>query len=85
MELLSWRKALLKEIPLKAIEYCNPPIDSKEMKAEFDPSYGGIDGCPFICFTKDRVYFPGTYDGSEWVASVPRNYPCEPIEHVGGG
>ena len=52
---------------------------------EFDDSYGGEEGCSFTAWTKDKVYFPACYDGSEWIASVPRN-PCdEPKNHVGGG
>ncbi len=38
----------------------------------------------FTVWTVDRVYFPGTYDSSHFVASVPR-YPCdEKTEEVGG-
>lgn len=37
----------------------------------------------FTAWTKNRVYFPVTHDGREWVDSVPRN-PCnEATKHVG--
>lgn len=53
--------------------------------ALFDASWGSTHGDPFTIWTEDRVYFPGNYDGSEWVASVPR-HPCnEYTDHVGGG
>jgi hypothetical protein len=51
----------------------------------FDSSYGGTNGPKFTAWGLKRVYFPAQYDGSEWVASVPRN-PCEQVtDHVGGG
>lgn len=52
---------------------------------EFDDGWGGIQGHPFTLWTESRVYFPVTYDGKEWCASVPR-HPCvEPSQHHGGG
>lgn len=30
----------------------------------------------FTVWTNEHVYFPATYDGTLWVASVPRS-PCE--------
>jgi hypothetical protein len=52
---------------------------------DFDPGYGSTEGPSFTLWTAKRVYLPACYDGSEWVASVPRN-PCdEATEHVGGG
>jgi len=55
------------------------------LDAEFDDGYGGEQGKPFTMWTANRVYFPATYDGSEWVASVARN-PCDEVtQHVGGG
>ncbi|MDX1699765.1 MAG: hypothetical protein R3250_04055 [Melioribacteraceae bacterium] len=51
---------------------------------EFDSGYGGSEGPWFTAWTKDRVYFPCTYDGSEWISNVPRN-PCEEsTSHIGG-
>jgi len=51
---------------------------------EFCSGFGGSEGCSFTLWTKNRVYFPVVYDGSEWASSVPRN-PCnEATRHVGG-
>lgn len=56
-----------------------------ELDDRFDAGYGGTNGCSFTLWTSRRVYFPGCYDGAEWVASVPRD-PCdEATVHVGGG
>ncbi len=60
-------------------------LTDEELDAPFDDSYGGVEGKAFFLWTKERVYFPACYDGSEWVVSVPRN-PCDEIPaHIGGG
>ena len=60
-------------------------MSDSELHREFDDGYGGEEGCAFTLWTRKRVYFPACYDGSEWVASVPRR-PCkEATSHVGGG
>lgn len=57
---------------------------SDEMLVQFDAGYGTENGVPFTAWSEKRVYFPACYDGSEWVASVPRN-PCdEHTYHIGG-
>lgn len=62
------------------------PLDNKAcLDHQFHDGYGGEEGLPFTLWTKERVYFPVVYDGSEWVASVPRNPNGEATEHVGGG
>ncbi len=54
------------------------------MNAEFDDGDGPVKGFPFTLWTKNRVYFPLSYDGAEWVGSAPRN-PCdEAMTHNGG-
>jgi len=59
-------------------------LTQEEMYSEFDDGFGLAEGCPFTLWTNEYVYFPVQYDGSEWVASVPRN-PCnEPTQHIGG-
>ena len=40
---------------------------------EFDEDYGMPEGHTFIIWTLNWIYFPVTYDGKEWVSSVPRN------------
>ena len=53
-----------------------------EMGRQFCPGFGAEEGCWFTVWTKDRVYFPTSYDGAEWVESVPRD-PCgEATRHV---
>jgi len=38
----------------------------------------------FTVWTKEWVYFPATYDGSEWIDSVRRNPSLTPTDHIGG-
>ena len=38
-----------------------------------DDDYGSPEGDYFTVWTRDFVYFPCEYDGSEYVGSVPRN------------
>lgn len=66
----------------KDVEACT--LTRKDLNVEFDDGYGGSEGVPFTLWTKDRVFFPTTYDGAEWVGSVPR-HPCEEAtNHIGG-
>ena len=59
-------------------------MSEKEMGWYFDPSYGTEEGVPFTVWTKNRVYFPVCYDGSEWVESVSRHPDGKPTRHIGG-
>lgn len=52
---------------------------------EFDDGYGATEGIAFTLWTHKYVYFPATYDGSEWCASVPRDPSNVAMSHVGGG
>jgi hypothetical protein len=64
------------------VEACT--LDDAALDVVFYAGMGGIGGEPFTLWTRARVYFPATYDGGEWVASVPR-HPCsEATKHVGG-
>lgn len=59
-------------------------LSEEELDVKFDSGWGGAEGLPFTLWTKDWVYFPVVYDGSEWCGSVPRN-PCDTAtEHQGG-
>lgn len=60
-------------------------LTEEQLDVKFNPSWGGTEGIPFTIWTKNHVYFPACYDGSEWVASVARNPNGEPTNHVGGG
>lgn len=60
-------------------------LSDEEFERKFDSRYGSEEGTPFTIWSKKRVYFPVSYDGSEWVGSVPRD-PCDEItKHQGGG
>jgi len=59
------------ESPVVAMTCTEPDLD-----VVFDGSYGCVEGKPFTLWTKQRVYFPTAYDGSEGVSSAPRN-PCD--------
>ena len=57
-----------------------PWDEAKELlDYEFDDGYGA-PGCHAIyAWTKNKVIFVGTYDGSTWIESVPRNpVDCNP-------
>ena len=60
-------------------------MSENEMAKNFDSGYGATEGCPFTVWTKNTVYFPLSYDGSEWVGSVSRNPDGRPTAHQGGG
>ena len=60
-------------------------LTEEELMVYFDCGYGGNMGEPFTLWTTNRVYFPGNYDGAEWVASVSRNPDGKPTHHIGGG
>ena len=60
-------------------------LSEEELNRKFDLGYGGTEGAPFTVWTKDRVYFPVCYDGTEWVGSVARHPDGKPTEHQGGG
>lgn len=82
--LTTWRKELEK-IPAKPLAGPHQTtLTDADLDREFDPGYGGPEGCAFTLWTLDRVYFPATYDGAEWVDSV-RRHPCgEATDHIGG-
>lgn len=59
-------------------------LSKEELKIKFNDNFGSENGKPFTGWTEKFVYFPVTYDGSEWVECVPRN-PCDTATyHVGG-
>jgi hypothetical protein len=55
-----------------------------EVDKEFDDGYGSTNGIPFTIWTKNTVYFPWVYDGSESAGSVSRNPDGLATKHVGG-
>jgi len=48
-------------------------LTAAELDTEFDCGYGNTEVEPFAVWTAKTVYFPACYDGSEWVAWVPRH------------
>ena len=59
-------------------------LSEAALDRKFDAGYGGPDGEPFTVWTAKRVYFPVTYDGAEWCASVSRHPDGQPTKHIGG-
>lgn len=61
-------------------------VPAEILDREFDAGYGGTQAEPFVAWSANWVYFAATYDGSEWLAQVPR-HPTSDFapEHVGGG
>lgn len=60
------------------------PEEEEWLDYLFDDDFGTIEGESFTIWTKKRVYFPVTYDGSEWAASVSRFPDGKSTEHIGG-
>ena len=82
-DLTTWR-ALFKIAGVSDTSALTITPKDLDLDQRFDPSWGGPDGVPFTAWSADRVYFPVTYDGKEWIGSVPRN-PCdEATPHHGG-
>ena len=49
-----------------------------------DPFFYSELGPAFTAWGEKRVYFPATYDGRQWVDSVPRNPCAQATPHIGG-
>ena len=60
-------------------------MSEEEMNIRFSVGYGDTEGIPFTVWTKNTVYFPICYDGSEWVGCVSRHPNGKPTSHQGGG
>ncbi len=58
-----------------------PSFDVLNVPFDYD---NGEKGPAFTVWTKERVYFPATYDGNQWVASVSRDPDMVATDHVGG-
>lgn len=83
----TWRKLIKKALndgdDISSLVFTPSDLD---LDYQFDSGYGGIEGQPFVAWSDNWVYFPVSYDGAEWVGSVPRN-PVSEYEprHFGGG
>lgn len=51
----------------------------------YDGGYGAPDHPSFVAWTESKVIFAGTYDGSTWVTSMPRNPVGGDVAHMPGG
>lgn len=72
--------------PEPPVEYGMDAPDGRQWyERRFDNGYGGTDGDWFTVWTEARVYFPGCYDGAEFVGSAPRHPCAEATQHIGGG
>lgn len=60
------------------------PSDEAIWDEVFDGGYGGSQGKPILAWSKQYVYFPVTYDGSEWIDRAPRNPQPDGQSHTGG-
>lgn len=87
MGMTTWRKELTEAFEETGDTWqgiVGSTLTEEDLDREFDCGYGGSEGCHFTLWTNDRVYFPGVYEGAEWVAWVPR-HPCDiKTGHVGG-
>lgn len=82
----TWRRNIIQEMERygeKLSDIVSSTMTFGEMDTEFDSAYGETEGIPFTIWTKNRVYFPATNDGMEWVASVSRNPDGNPTKHIG--
>ena len=74
----------LESIAFRGKRYSSLEDIHDEINFDFDDGYGGTNGFAFTARTKNKVYFPASHDGPEWIANVPRN-PCnEQTPHIGG-
>ena len=80
----TWRKLIEDFLDEKGDTLVATTLSQAELDKEFNSGYGGSEGVPFTAWSEDWVYFPGVYDGDEWVDRVPRN-PCDiKTNHIGG-
>ena len=84
---MNWKQELEKEIRSlgEDITSLATTLTEEEMTREFNgESYGLCWGDSFTAWTTNYVYFPATYDGTEWVESVPRDPCMKKTPHIGG-
>jgi len=85
----TWRELITEEMEwhdetLDDVVAAAPELATGWLDDEFHNGYGSSEGCAFTVWTTHYVYFPGVYDGKEWVASVSRHPDGKPTKHVGG-
>jgi hypothetical protein len=72
----TWRKLLTEELEsnkesFEDIEY----ITECDLDEEFENDYGAEVDSYFTAWTKEFIYYCGSYDGKEYVSSIRRNPP----------
>ena len=85
---MTWKELITEEMHRRNDGWENvvdTTLTAEGLNEEFNSGYGGAEGVSFTLWTKNYVYFPAQYDGSEWCASVPRNPNGESTDHIGGG
>lgn len=85
---IGWKGLLMEELKLKGEKWEDIQQiyyeSEEEFQKLFNAGYGVEEGCHFTAWSKNWVYFPACYDGSEWVESVPRNPTPIATKHIGG-
>jgi hypothetical protein len=80
----TWKKLITEQLERQGEgwdDIVSITLTEDELNKEFDDSFGCVEGKPFTAWTARRVYFPVTYDGSEWVDSVSRDPDGQPTQH----
>ena len=88
MKLCNWKEMLEERMAANGETWDDVEANTmteQEMVREFDYGYGVVEGAPFTLWTKNHVYFPLCYNGTEWVGSVSRNPDGKPTQHQGAG
>lgn len=83
----NWKKLIQYEMELQGETFedvVECTLTDEDLMVEFYSGHGMSEGKPFTLWTTNRVYFPVTYDGAEWVESVSRNPDGKPTYHFGG-
>ncbi len=86
-DLETWRELITETMESNKDSWANVEsctLTEKQLDVGFESGFGGTRGEPFTVWTKDYVYFPICYDGSEWCGSAPRNPNGHAMEHQGG-
>lgn len=87
MAMTTWRKLIAQEMENHSETFddvISCTLSDDELDAEFDDSYGLVEGTPFTLWTHKSVYFPVCYDGSEWASRVSRSPDGKATDHQGG-
>lgn len=82
----TWRQLIeieLKQQKEKWEDVVSCTLLERELDEVFYGGYGKPEGKPFTLWTHDRVYFPVTYKGAEWVSSVSRLPNAVATNHIG--